>query len=263
MKCFLPVLFLFFYTAGFTQTKSKPVTPAASPSMSFTVINKAIAPKFGLAGKHPANIPVYILDHNEKKIFNSTTGTTKQVREEFATYTITPLEATPPPMYGMYTVILNPVSTDIQFVSEDSITDKAEVEAFAKMLVDSNSLDKKFKATVVDKNSQEYKVQIEQETREILQNRSFKLFSFKAGELTVRLAKFPNAVFLYNGNSVVYTPSFVDNYIISAFTVGDRLFVDLPGYMMGDPKYPTCDNWNSRIMEVTANSIVQRSFSCY
>lgn len=263
MKLFLPVLFLFFYTTGSAQTKPKPATPAAPPSMSFTVINKAIAPKFGLAGKHPANIPVYILDHNEKKIFNSTTGAPKQVREEFATYTITPLQATPPPMYGMYSVILNPVSTDIQFVGEDSITDKAEIEAFAQMLVDSNSLEKKFKATVVDKNSQEYKAQIEQETRDILQNRSFKLFSFKAAELSVKVAKFPNAVFLYNGNSVVYTPSYVDNYIISAFTVGDRLFVDLPGYMMGDPKYPTCDNWNSRIMEVTANSIVQRSFSCY
>ncbi|MFD2918576.1 hypothetical protein ACFS6H_02570 [Terrimonas rubra] len=263
MKCFLPVLFFIYSISAFAQTKPKAATGASAPAMSFTVINKAIAPKFGLAGKHPANIPVYILDHNEKKIFNSTTGTTKQVREEFATYTITPLQAAPPPMYGMYTVILNPVSTDIQFISEDSITDKAEIEAFAQMLVDSNSLEKKFKATVVDKNSQEYKAQIEQETRDILQNRSFKLFSFKAGELTVKLAKFPNAVFLYNGNSVVYTPSFVDNYIISAFTVGDRLFVDLPGYMMGDPKYPTCDNWNSRIMEVTANSIVQRSFSCY
>lgn len=261
MKCFLPALFLFFYISGSAQTK--PTTPPASLSMSFTIINKAIAPRFGLAGKHPENIPVYILDHSDKKIFNSTTGASKQVREEFATYTITPLQTTPPPMYGMYTVILNPVSTDIQFISEDSITDKAEIEAFAQMLVDSNSLDKKFKATVVDKNSQEYKAQLEQETREILQNRSFKLFSFKAGELTVKLAKFPNAVFFYNGNSIVYTPSFVDNYIISAFTVGDRLFVDLPGYMMGDPKYPTCDNWNSRIMEITQNNIIERSFSCY
>jgi hypothetical protein len=263
MKYFLPVLFFFFCISSFAQTKPKPSPSPASPSMSFTVINKAIAPKFGLAGKHPAGAPVYILDHYEKKIFNSITGTPKQIREEFATYTITPVQNVPPPIYGMYTVILNPVSTIIQFVEEDSINDKTEIESFAKMLVDSNSLDKKFKATVVDKSSLEYKTQIETETREILQNRSFKLISFKAGNLAVKIAKFPNAVFFYNGKSIVYTPSFVDNYIISAFTVGERLFVDLPGYMMGDPKYPTCDNWNSRIMEVTEAGIIQRSFSCY
>lgn len=260
MKFFLPFLLLSVTTAGFAQTKPK---PAPAPTMSFTVINKAISPKFGLAGKHPAGVPVYVLDHNEKKLFNSVTGPVKMIREEFASYTVTTVQNVPPPMYGMYTVILNPTSTDIQFVNEDSITDKAAIESFAQMLADSNSLEKKFKATVVDKNSMEYKTQIEQETRDILQNKSFKLLSFKAGELSVKVAKFPNAVFLYNGKSIVYTPSFVDNYIISAFTVGGRLFVDLPGYMMGDPKYPTCDNWNSRIMEVTESSIIQRSFSCY
>lgn len=260
MRYFLLAILFIISVTSFAQTKAK--TPMA-PAMSFTVINKAIAPKFGLAGKHDAGSPVYILDHNEKKIFNSITDAPKQIREEFASYTITPLQATPPPMYGMYTVILNPVSTDIQFVTEDTINDKTEIENFAKLLTDSNSLDKKFKATVVDKNSQDFKTQLETETKEALQNKTFKVISFKAGPLAVKIAKFPNAVFFYNGKNIVYTPSFVDNYIISAFTVGDRLFIDLPGYMMPDPKYPTCDNWNSRIMEVTENTVVQRSFSCY
>lgn len=255
----LAILFIISVT---TLAQNKPKTPA-SPAMSFTVINKVIAPRFGLAGSHPAGAPVYILDHNEKKIFNSITEAPKQIREEFASYTITPLQATPPPMYGMYSVVINPVSTNIQFITEDSINDNTEIESFAKLLTDSNSLEKKFKATVLDKNSQEYKTQLEAETREALQNKTFKVISFKAGNLAVKIAKFPNAVFFYNGKNIVFTPSFVDNYIISAFTIGDRLFIDLPGYMMSDPKYPGCDNWNSRIMEVTENTVLQRSFSCY
>ena len=232
-------------------------------TMSFAVMNNAIMPEVGIAGKYAPGQQVYILDHANKIVFKTKTKEVKLVKEEFGSHQVTTLTGKPEPMYGMVSVIIAPVEGDVQFVEADSVKDAQAINDFAKLLKDSNAIAKKFKATVVDKNGMELKNTAEQETKQMLENKSFTVLRFTFGNKTVEIAKFPNAVFFRSGNKIVFTPSLVDNYNIPAFSIGDRLFIDLLGYMVPDIKYPKCENWNSRVMEVTENDIIQRGFVCY
>ncbi len=254
--------FLLFLTLSFT---SLILFAQAAPkqNMSFAVMNNAIMPEVGIAGKYAPGQQVYILDHANKIVFKTKTKEAKLVKEEFGSHQVTPLESKPEPMYGMVSVVIAPVEGDVQFIQADSVKDIQAINDFAKLLKDSNAVAKKFKATIVDKDGMELKNSAEQETKQMLENKTFIVLRFTSGNKTVEIAKFPNAVFFRTGNRIVFTPSLVDNYNIPAFTIGNRLFIDLLGYMVPDTKYPKCENWNSRVMEVIENDIIQRGFACY
>lgn len=259
MKVFLSS-FYFLLVSFCTAQSVKPVTAA----MSFTCINNQVAPLFGIAGKYPPDQKIYVLDHYNKLMHTTTTTVSKVETDEYGSFTITMVAQAPAErIYGMNTVVVNPVEGDVRFINADTITDNAAKEDFARLMTDSNSIEKKFKATLVNDDSKEVKSTIEAETKNMLASRSFTLMRYSAAGLSVVIAKFPNAVFMRVGNKIIYTPSLVDNYIIPSFSIGSRLFIDLPGYMFADPKYPKCENWNSRIMEVLADDVVQRSFTCY
>ena len=257
MKQLLSLIsFLVITNLIFAQTATK-------TSMTFAVMNNAIAPETGIAGKYAAGSPVYILDHEGKTVFKTITKEVKTVREEFGSHLVTTLQQKPEPMYGMVSVVIDPAEGDVQFVAADTIKDAKEIDNFARLLKDSNAVAKKFKATVVNNDGLELKNSAEQETKQMLENKTFTVVRFTSNGKTVDIAKFPNAVFLRTGNKIVSTPSLVDNYNIPAFSIGNRLFVDLLGYMVPDPKFPKCENWNSRVMEITETDIMQRTFSCY
>lgn len=256
MKIFLSFALLLTSAILIAQTAPK-------PNMSFAVMNNAIAPEVGIAGKYAPGQQVYILDHANKIVFKTTTKEAKLVKEEFGSHQVTTLTGKPEPMYGMVSVVIDPAEGDVQFIQADTVKDAQAISDFAKLLKDSNAIAKKFKATIVDKDGMELKNAAELETRQMLENKSFSVLRFTSGDKTVEIAKFPNAVFFRIGNRIVYTPSLVDNYNIPAFSIGNRLFIDLLGYMVPDIKYPKCENWNSRVMEVTEKDIIQRGFACY
>lgn len=262
MKKIISIIIL----SGFSIMSFAQPTVKKSPvsKTSFSILNSGLFGGKYIAGKIPANTPVLLLDHENQKIYKGKTLAARLMKDEFTSYMVTPVDKKwDEYIGGLNTIVLNPASDQYRLLKADTIYSAAEKESLAKMLTDSMFIDKKFKATIVDKNSKSYKDEIYKETKTSLSNRSFKAFHFSTDSISLMVIQFPNVAFMKSGETVVYLPGFSDFYRINCFTLGNEMFIDFPGLVTGDINNPKCETAGSRVYQVFPSKIIEKKYTCF